>query len=597
MPLGRKPEIAHNDQVQCRHDGWATGLPRMIVSFRRLTMAIALLLCAPAGALPAVARFDAVEALAIEQLAATDPAAAVSAIDAALAGAPDAAIREALLRRKADLQAELADRSGRLATLTSLAEAIAARAGENAPELMRALIDVAEAARAADDEALEAEALGHALRIADAGGDNAAAARIAARLETLAGGPGDDLARSALAEHGEAQTRDLSTGEAGFTRVRLYYATDRKREGGAPADFYGGRRGDRLELGIADVSVPLTHQAGQIEKPSIWTLDFREDPERHIVLRSVTPMDDADVFAAMRRHIAGTGSNEAFVFVHGFNVTFENAARRAAQIAHDMNFAGLPILYSWPSAGSIFSYIADTAAVNLSGRRLSVFLDDVVRQSGATRIHLIAHSMGNRALTDALELYALRHAGEPPAFEEVLFTAPDLDAGLFAAMARTIRPAARRLTLYASEVDWALAVSRRLHGDQPRAGQGGADMLISPDFDSVDMSAVGEDMLAHSYFANNPSALTDILSLFWRDTPPQQRCGMSRGEGPDGFYVYEPERCDSNAMLAALVALRAPGGSEGERPAISGGTLAADEVQRIDKALDQLLAKPESARR
>ncbi len=205
--------------------------------------------------------------------------------------------------------------------------------------------------------------------------------------------------------------------------------------------------------------------------------------------------------------------------------------------------------------------------------------------------------MGNRALTDALELYALRHAGEPPAFEEVLFTAPDLDAGLFAAMARTIRPAARRLTLYASEVDWALAVSRRLHGDQPRAGQGGADMLISPDFDSVDMSAVGEDMLAHSYFANNPSALTDILSLFWRDTPPQQRCGMSRGEGPDGFYVYEPERCDSNAMLAALVALRAPGGSEGERPAISGGTLAADEVQRIDKALDQLLAKPESARR
>src|SRR5690606_3207909 len=117
------------------------------------------------------------------------------------------------------------------------------------------------------------------------------------------------------------------------------------------------------------------------------------------------------------------------------------AAKRTAQMAYDMNFDGLPILYSWPSRASLLSYISDTAVVNLSGRRLTLFLEDLVQKSGAKRIHLIAHSMGNRALTDALELYALRHEGEPPAFEQVLFTAPDLDAGLFAAMARTMRTA------------------------------------------------------------------------------------------------------------------------------------------------------------
>jgi len=205
----------------------------------------------------------------------------------------------------------------------------------------------------------------------------------------------------------------------------------------------------------------------------------------------------------------------------------------------------------------VLSYIADTAVVNLSGRRLLTFLEDVVARSGAKRIHLIAHSMGNRALTDALELFALRHEDEPPAFDQVVFAAPDLDAGLFAAMAQTIRGAAQRLTLYASDKDWALAVSRKLHGDAARAGQGGRRILQAAAVDSIDMTSVGEDMLMHSYYANNPSALSDILSLFWRDAPPEDRCGMKQSTGEFGAYwQYVPDECDSSALLSTLSFLR-----------------------------------------
>jgi esterase/lipase superfamily enzyme len=353
-----------------------------------------------------------------------------------------------------------------------------------------------------------------------------------------------------------------------------------------------------LELGTATVSIPLSHRPGAIEAPSIWSFEFREDKERHIVLSSVIPKADAAVFAEMQEQLKDQDAKEAFVFVHGFNVPFNEAAMRTAQMAYDMNFEGLPILYSWPSRASVLAYIADTAVVNFSGRGLSRFLDDVVAKSGATRIHLIAHSMGNRALTDALELFALRHKGEKPAFDQVLFTAPDLDAGLFGEMVETIRPTAERITLYASDRDWALAVSRKLHGDAPRAGQGGEGIVQLADVDSIDMTTIGEDMLAHSYYANNPSALTDILSLFWRDASPEQRCGMTKhASDKSGYWIYSPADCDSGALLSTLSILRR-GGVTNAADALTfmnryilSPTIDQDERSRLGKALSRLFGK------
>lgn len=354
--------------------------------------------------------------------------------------------------------------------------------------------------------------------------------------------------------------RDISVEQdKGYALVDIYYATDRARDDETmPGSFYAGSRGE-LEYGTAKVSIPLTHKPGQIETAS-YTTFFREDPMHHIVLQVVNPTEPDGVFAQMRDQLNRTGSDEAFVFVHGFNVTFSEAAKRTAQIAYDMQFSGLPFLFSWPSQGNAYSYISDTAVVRMSGRRLLSVLKRVVAESGAKRIHLIAHSMGNRAMTDALELFALEHKGKPPAFEQLLLTAPDLDAGLFEEMLKTIRPVAARTTLYASNNDWALTVSRQLHGNAPRAGQGGENIVTVQDVDSIEMSALGDDMLAHSYFANDPSALMDILSLFWRDVPPDKRCGLQEATGERGeYWQYDPSICDGNAMLLALRLIRQAG--------------------------------------
>jgi len=349
----------------------------------------------------------------------------------------------------------------------------------------------------------------------------------------------------AMARYGAPGGETVLEGKAGF-----YHA------------YTGNNRGD-LELGIATVTIPESHTPGVLEAPSIWRLEFRTNPAKHVVLQIVTPLDPDSFYGRLQQEFAQVPDREAFVFIHGYNVMFDQAARRAAQIAYDMNYAGVPILYSWPSWGSTVGYVADTAVVRLSGRRLSRFLEDLVARSGADTIHIVAHSMGNRALTDALELMSLRLGlteDSAPVFGQVLFAAPDVDAGLFMEMLPTIRPIAQRLTLYASDEDWALATSRKLHGNAPRAGLGGDATLTNPAIDSIDMSELGDDMLAHSYFADDSSALADMMTLFWQNTAPARRCGLFADdpqEGAQTVWRYHRGVCADRSLIDVLAHMRA----------------------------------------
>ena len=278
----------------------------------------------------------------------------------------------------------------------------------------------------------------------------------------------DDLdircGRAGPSSRGVVVTNDFADATPdSFARVKVFYATDRAPSGSdRPNDFYGPERG-KSDYGVLEVTVPRIHKPGSVEAPSLIKLEWSENPERHFVITKLATMSEAEMFADMGSTLADRRADEVFVFVHGFNVTFADAAKRTAQIAYDLNFEGAPILYSWASRGSTLAYTSDEAVVRLSGRHLLRFLEDLVAQPGAKHINLIAHSMGNRALADALELLAAKRSGagvSAPLFDQVIFAAPDEDAGLFAEMIKTIRPLARRLTLYGSENDLALYASR-----------------------------------------------------------------------------------------------------------------------------------------
>jgi esterase/lipase superfamily enzyme len=285
------------------------------------------------------------------------------------------------------------------------------------------------------------------------------------------------------------------------------------------------------------VSIPRDHRLGILEAPCIWKLEFRPNPAKHVVLLNVARETDDEFYTAVSGRVRGSARKEALVFVHGYNVTFEDAARRTAQLAYDLAFDGAAILYSWPSKGDLGSYVIDETNVEWTTPHLESFLSDLAAKSQARTIHLIAHSMGNRALASALGALTAKRDRPLPCFSQLVLTAPDIDADSFRQVAHAFRSAAERTTLYASVADKALQVSKKFHG-YPRAGD---CMLCVPGIDTIDASAVDTGLIGHSYYGSSRSVLSDLFWLLREGRPPEERFGMRVVDGPEGaHYAFRP---------------------------------------------------------
>lgn len=319
-----------------------------------------------------------------------------------------------------------------------------------------------------------------------------------------------------------------------FTVVPIFYGTDRARTGAKePRDFYGAGRG-KLEMGTCEISIPKTHVRGQLESPSIWRLEFKEDPKLHVVLLNVKPLDAGEFNSQFQTKLGEAKSRDVFVFIHGYNVKFVDAARRTAQLSYDLQFPGVPVLYSWPSQGTLSGYTTDENEIVWTEPHLKKFLADLKAQAGDARIHLVAHSMGNRALTNVLRQLATENA--TPLFSEVILTAPDIDAEVFEQqLAPAIQKIARHVTLYASSSDAALLASKKVHGYQ-RAGDSLPTILIVPGVDTVDASGIDTDMLGHSYFAQMKDVMDDIGLLLIAGKLPSERSLLEQAIGSGKYW-------------------------------------------------------------
>lgn len=284
---------------------------------------------------------------------------------------------------------------------------------------------------------------------------------------------------------------------------------------------YGNDRGE-LELGTCQVSIPRIHEVGRLESPSILRLEFREDARKHVMLREATPRGHDEFYTKLRQRVAESPQQDLFVFVHGYNVTFEDAARRTAQIAYDLKFPGAAVFFSWPSQGGLLKYKVDESNVQWTVPHLKQFLLEIAEKSGASAVNLVAHSMGNRALTDALRQlrYEMRHE---VLFHQVVLAAPDIDAEVFRRdIAPAIQSTARRVTLYASSDDQALIASKNVHG-YPRAGDSGSGLVVIPGMETIDVSGIDTSLLGHSYYGSSHPILADLYEVIRRAQPPSAR--------------------------------------------------------------------------
>lgn len=323
--------------------------------------------------------------------------------------------------------------------------------------------------------------------------------------------------------------------EQDYVVVRTFFATDRKVTGYTKPDkMFGGARSN-LTYGTCEVSIPRDHRMGELESPSIWRL-FRENPTKHVVLLSIVITSKDNFFAEVAARVRVFARSSAFLFVHGYNVTFEDAARRTAQIAYDLSFEGAPVFYSWPSQGTTPAYTVDEQNIEWAQANLRGFLEDFLTRSDAQSVYLIAHSMGNRALTRAVASLLTDKPTLQSRLKEVILTAPDIDADVFK---RDIAPAltatGRPITLYASSEDLALVASKKVHG-HPRAGDSGQGLVVVPGIETIDATPVDTSFLGHSYFAETRSVLSDIFYLIRDGHRADQRFGLRGIDTQAGRY-------------------------------------------------------------
>ena len=319
-------------------------------------------------------------------------------------------------------------------------------------------------------------------------------------------------------------------GNVPYVTLRVFYATNRKATGSSqPKEQFGSERGETLAYGAVEVTIPKQHTMGEIETPSIFRLEFYDDPEKHITLRAVRPLNEDGWRRELRERATAFNKPGVLLFIHGYNVSFDHAAIRTGQLAYDLGFEGAATFFSWPSQGQTLQYNADQTAAEWSIPDMQKVLAELGGLAPGTPVYVVAHSMGNRVLTRAFERLVSEEPVKRRAYREIVLTAPDIDADIFRnQIAPRILGVGPRVTLYASSNDKALVTARSINAGYRRLGEAGNDIPVIRPMDTVDASSVKTDFLTHSYFGDSATVMSDLFYLIRKGLNPADRFGLER---------------------------------------------------------------------
>jgi esterase/lipase superfamily enzyme len=346
------------------------------------------------------------------------------------------------------------------------------------------------------------------------------------------------------------------------SQVNLIYATDRQAIPNRKSELRYGY-GRSLSLAFGECAVEIGHNLSweQLVKISRSRDRFAAVPiavkEIHqtgsfpatptpLVRKNDDYVDDPETLARIgeseqqlraliSRHLERAACGEVFIYVHGFNNTFEYAACVMGQIWHFLGRKGVPIIYSWPAGspdGALGGYTHDRESGEFTGYHLKQFLRTVAACPSVKKLHLIAHSRGTDVVMTALRELNIedRSAGKSThsalKLGNMVMAAPDLDVEVTTQRtgAERLLQIQDRLTVYVSPTDRAIGIADLLFGSKQRIGQIRFQDLTAeqrkaleslPQVNFVE-ARVRAGLIGHDYFFSNPAVSSDVI-LVLRD--------------------------------------------------------------------------------
>lgn len=329
----------------------------------------------------------------------------------------------------------------------------------------------------------------------------------------------------------------------------------------------------------ADPAAPTRLRFGSARMRGLGHTDT--ETQRKLVAGSLV-VDAVDEDAAAVRAYLKAWLDEAekdravpLLFVHGFQVMFDFALNRAAQIT-EFYAAGerpvrlSPLVFSWPSDGDfgIEPYKADRRDAEAAGpafARFLAFLTPLVRGlAPAKRPVLLGHSMGCFVVRHGVRTYkASGHGAGATLFRDAILAAADDDATMLdeGQPLRILAELADRVSVLCYAVDGVLTIlSDWIAGNPPRLGAGGpgagklasnvdvVDVVYGINLnDSVPSSDATMNKIAHQYYRNNLRVREDMAQILAgtpsneigrrRKYTPAEAKAVGGGTKPDRYYL------------------------------------------------------------
>jgi esterase/lipase superfamily enzyme/TRAP-type C4-dicarboxylate transport system substrate-binding protein len=297
----------------------------------------------------------------------------------------------------------------------------------------------------------------------------------------------------------------------------IFFATDRNDEGGTDYKTrFGARRLDPFDYSCGYLGAPKRHSGEPKLPPAPKTLTKGIDAcARLIVART-----------------REAGLSKLLILIHGFNIPFDGLVWRALQLGSDLDYHGAILGWSWPSEGSAFGYAYDEDSSVWSEPHLYELVNAIAEAGPELQLDFAAHSMGNRILLQMMREMALGHSNLR--IGAAIFAAPDMAQDVFRDQIRIARKIGGIRTLYASEYDRAILISQSYH-QAPRAGSGGADILVTGGVESVDTRLGG-----HSYVFDEAKAIRDFSEIVNRATVAASRGLEAHEKAGVPYWVILP---------------------------------------------------------
>jgi esterase/lipase superfamily enzyme len=257
------------------------------------------------------------------------------------------------------------------------------------------------------------------------------------------------------------------------------------------------------------VTVPPNHVVAELERPTRLPPDPRTE---FTVVDPVVYSADTAFIAEVRRELARrpVGQRRLLLFVHGYNTTASDAILRLAQFVEDSGFEGVPVLFTWASAGRLSRYVYDLNSALIARSEVQDVVG-ILERTGAENVEVFAHSMGTfltmEALVDGAQTGRLNRRAS--SINHIVLASPDIDLDLFRRQLGELPlPIREKIYLLISKDDGALRASRVIAGGVPRVGAADAEELEKLGVTVIDLSEIDDSTSgSHTKFVGSPEVV------------------------------------------------------------------------------------------